>query len=514
MSAAVSCGGSDGSTSACTSGSYETPCLARGSSNEPPISCHDFLQSPGPDVSSLTPAFRAVFPASSSDDPLTKRGPMRSQSQTTVALKSKPTIRRISVWGKDGSALKDKCDVDLSRGLGKKSARQSCLGLVPGVTTKLVGNLAGLAGLGAGYAMGKLDAAVWGSDMADSKSFSAACSAMLAANGIQPTVVCEHSHGRVGPMPTEDQARMELLRSAPIIVCNHVSYIDVTVLPVVLGMPKFVSKAEVSKWPIFGALGRDLDYVWVDRNSKESRGSTMDAISSHAESWKMGDRPLVLFPEGTTSSGNSLLEFRKGAFAPGKPVLPVVLKYTGVWDPSNPDYREALSSGDDESDHQKVGGKTVVRCSDTDWAAQFAGHSLHSCIVYVCEPYYPSAEEVADAQCYADNVRQVMLQTLKELHHVFTKRGDTCENADARIRAWRRRRSMKERTVELPETAATSSEATASSSSRTSRATKTRSSRFSTAVSSNGSIVNANHEEEPSAKGTRRSKSARPSSHS
>ena len=36
---------------------------------------------------------------------------------------------------------------------------------------------------------------------------------------------------------------------------------------------------------------------------------------------------LILFPEGTTSNGTSLLPFRRGAFVAGVPVQPVLIKY-------------------------------------------------------------------------------------------------------------------------------------------------------------------------------------------
>lgn len=36
---------------------------------------------------------------------------------------------------------------------------------------------------------------------------------------------------------------------------------------------------------------------------------------------------LMVAPEGTTKHGNVLLRFSTGAFVPGRPVLPVLLKY-------------------------------------------------------------------------------------------------------------------------------------------------------------------------------------------
>ena len=36
----------------------------------------------------------------------------------------------------------------------------------------------------------------------------------------------------------------------------------------------------------------------------------------------------MVAPEGTTKHGNVLLRFSSGAFVPGRPVLPVLLKYS------------------------------------------------------------------------------------------------------------------------------------------------------------------------------------------
>jgi len=332
------------------------------------------------------------------------------------------------------------------RGIAKANARQSCTDMVPGFATRFVGNLAGFAGLGAGYALGKLETTLKGSSMADSGFFHSACSGMLLANGIIPTVVCEYGNDEVGQLPTDEEAQSEILRSTSVIVSNHVSYLDAVVLPVVLNMPKFVSKSDVKSWPLFGALGKDLDFIWVDRNNPDSRGATVDAINNHVRTWKNRDRPVVLFPEGTTSSGESLLEFRKGAFVPGKPVRPVVLKYTGAWDPSNPDYREAAAtdSEDDYDNPERLPGvkQKVVAYREKDWAAQFAGHMVHTCIVLICKKYEPSPEEQADPLLYMENVRNLMQKRLQELHRVFSKPGDSGFEADRRIRAWRRRKSM------------------------------------------------------------------------
>lgn len=55
-----------------------------------------------------------------------------------------------------------------------------------------------------------------------------------------------------------------------------------------------------------------------------------DRLRDLAERDQRGEmtRPLVVFPEGTTTNGRFLLHFRIGAFRAGLPVQPVLLSYT------------------------------------------------------------------------------------------------------------------------------------------------------------------------------------------
>ena len=39
---------------------------------------------------------------------------------------------------------------------------------------------------------------------------------------------------------------------------------------------------------------------------------------------------VLLFPEGTTTNGRTLISFKLGAFAPGFPIQPVVIRYPFV----------------------------------------------------------------------------------------------------------------------------------------------------------------------------------------
>lgn len=52
-----------------------------------------------------------------------------------------------------------------------------------------------------------------------------------------------------------------------------------------------------------------------------------ERISCAAKGQAEGERPMLLFPEGTTTNGRYLLPFKSGAFLAGCPLQPVILQY-------------------------------------------------------------------------------------------------------------------------------------------------------------------------------------------
>jgi lyso-ornithine lipid O-acyltransferase len=68
----------------------------------------------------------------------------------------------------------------------------------------------------------------------------------------------------------------------------------------------FVAKSEVGTWPFFGTLARLQRTVFVTRARRSKTAAARDAI---AERLAQGD-VLVLFPEGTSDDGNSVLPFK------------------------------------------------------------------------------------------------------------------------------------------------------------------------------------------------------------
>jgi 1-acyl-sn-glycerol-3-phosphate acyltransferase len=111
-----------------------------------------------------------------------------------------------------------------------------------------------------------------------------------------------------------------------LLASNHVSYLD----PVVVGsivpcVP--VSKADVSGWPVFGAVARRLGVLFHERGSRESGTRVLQA----ADAVLAGGLPVLNFPEGTTSTGETVLRFHRGMFGlaqrTGVPVVPVAIAY-------------------------------------------------------------------------------------------------------------------------------------------------------------------------------------------
>ena len=113
----------------------------------------------------------------------------------------------------------------------------------------------------------------------------------------------------------------------PVIVSNHVSYIDILVLaasrPVV-----FVAKREVKDWPIFGWFARQAGTCFVDR---ERRGDVARVAAAFAPAVASGVG-VVIFLEGTSTNGQTVRPFKSSLLAPVVtqlwPVVPTAISYS------------------------------------------------------------------------------------------------------------------------------------------------------------------------------------------
>jgi 1-acyl-sn-glycerol-3-phosphate acyltransferase len=120
--------------------------------------------------------------------------------------------------------------------------------------------------------------------------------------------------GLAGPLP-----------EAQLWVANHLSWLDPMVL-MGLRPAGTVAKAEVAGYPILGRGAARAGLRFVDREAPCSRAA---ALAAFAADLRAG-RPMILFPEGTTTRGEALAPLWSGgilaAHALGVPVLPLRLE--------------------------------------------------------------------------------------------------------------------------------------------------------------------------------------------
>lgn len=292
------------------------------------------------------------------------------------------------------------------------------LGLVLPIVTKALSNVVGATVAASGYAIGKAETKMRGmvlSDenrtVADSEVFQWGFTTWLACNGIFPSVSYEEL-GKPGKrlrrmhypdeepfMPYQPQD----MKMTPLLVSNHVCYIDGPVLAALFGAPKVLAMAGTRNTPLLGTFADEIGCIEVDRANGNSRAATLEAIRQHVDDWKPGNRTLLLFPEGQTSNGDGLLPFKKGAFIPASPVRPIVIYYTGNWHPANVNFKQNSATGE------------IEPTGDTEWYEQFLGHMVHSLQVKVLPPYIPDGEELRDPQLFADHVRQLMSEAYLQM---------------------------------------------------------------------------------------------------
>ena len=111
-----------------------------------------------------------------------------------------------------------------------------------------------------------------------------------------------------------------------VIVANHMSYLDALAIGRVLPLSA-VAKSEITGWPALGDAMEELGIVFVNR------GCAMSGAVALRKSMRIlrAGVPVLVFPEGTTTTGNDVLPFCRGAFGIARlmrvPVVPATLRY-------------------------------------------------------------------------------------------------------------------------------------------------------------------------------------------
>ncbi|PMP76867.1 MAG: 1-acyl-sn-glycerol-3-phosphate acyltransferase [Sulfurihydrogenibium sp.] len=127
-----------------------------------------------------------------------------------------------------------------------------------------------------------------------------------------------------------------------LITPNHLSYLDILILKI-SDKIVFVSTKEVEETFLFGHLAKYGASVFIDRRTKNNIKEEVETLKKHIQQ----GFDLVIFLEGTTSNGDSVLPFKSAfveiAFQLGVKILPVCIKYTKVNDePLNEKNRDLI----------------------------------------------------------------------------------------------------------------------------------------------------------------------------
>nr|XP_039266199.1 lysophosphatidylcholine acyltransferase 2-like isoform X2 [Styela clava] len=172
------------------------------------------------------------------------------------------------------------------------------------------------------------------------------------------------------------------------VIAPHSTFYDA--VPCAIIATTVVAKQDLISAPFIGTLLKTLQPVLVVRHDPESRKKTIQEIHRRASSQNEWPQ-IIVFPEGTCTNGKALITFKAGAFIPGVPVQPVLIRYpnyldTFTWTMNGP------------------GGLTLLWYSLCQFYIRFQVEFL--------PVYTPSDEEIDDPKLYAENVRFLMAQAL------------------------------------------------------------------------------------------------------
>jgi 1-acyl-sn-glycerol-3-phosphate acyltransferase len=178
---------------------------------------------------------------------------------------------------------------------------------------------------------------------------------------------------------------------AALLLANHVSWLDIAAIHALAPHARFVSKADVLRWPLLGWLIRSVGTLFIERDRKRD---ALRVVHQVAQALRDGGT-VAVFPEGTTSDGRGVLPFHanllQAAIATATPVQPAVLRYS--------DPRHAFSPA-----VEFVGATTLLQSVWRIAAAR--GLTVH------VELLGPEATDHADRRALAQRLRETIAQRL------------------------------------------------------------------------------------------------------
>lgn len=110
-------------------------------------------------------------------------------------------------------------------------------------------------------------------------------------------------------------------------ICNHISVFELMSMPVGFGC-SFVGKIDIASYPLVGWIAKKFGVVFVDRRPSHAA----QALDDMTRQLRTASYPVVIFPEGTTTNGAYIREFKSAMFnlveaVPDLTVQPMVITY-------------------------------------------------------------------------------------------------------------------------------------------------------------------------------------------
>ncbi len=94
-----------------------------------------------------------------------------------------------------------------------------------------------------------------------------------------------------------------------LIISNHISYLDIFSMGANL-KGVFVGKAEIKTWPLVGWLAKQAKVLFMDRRPSQAQ----NMVKSLKQRFENSKLPMVLYPEGTTTNGTYVKDFKSSLF--------------------------------------------------------------------------------------------------------------------------------------------------------------------------------------------------------
>ncbi|XP_029825830.2 lysophosphatidylcholine acyltransferase 1 isoform X2 [Ixodes scapularis] len=182
------------------------------------------------------------------------------------------------------------------------------------------------------------------------------------------------------------------VQEAPILVAApHSSFFDTVAAMLGYPLPSAVVRSKSRGLFFLSTILNFTQPVYVKRSDPNSRQNTVHEIARRATSkdpWSQ----VIIFPEGTCTNRSCLITFKLGAFVPGVPIQPIIIRYpnelntlTWTWD-----------------------GPTAFQTLWLTLCQLRTNMEIEYMPVYI-----PSSEEKKDPKLFAENVRRLMAKALQ-----------------------------------------------------------------------------------------------------